>query len=190
MASEVTALLKAWGEGDQQALDALVPVVHRELHRLAHCYMSGERPGHSLQTSALVNEAYLKLVDCQRVRWQDRTHFFAVSANLMRRILVDYARSRNYLKRGAAMRLLSLNDCLDCAPRTAVDLVALDDCLNDLAVIDPRKSKVVELRFFGGLNAEETAEILQVSPQTVLRDWKMAKAWLATQMKPEKCHEC
>jgi RNA polymerase sigma-70 factor (ECF subfamily) len=175
VASGVTALLKAWGEGDQYALDALVPLVHRELRRLAHCYMSGEQPGHGLQTSALVNEAYLKLVDCQRVRWQDRTHFFAVSANLMRRILVDYARSRKYLKRGAEMRVLSLNGSLDCAPRTSVDLVALDDCLTDLSAIDPRKSKVVELKFFGGLNAEEIAEVLQVSPQTVLRDWKMAK---------------
>lgn len=190
MASEVTALLKAWGEGDQHALDALVPLVHRELRRLAHCYMGGEQPGHSLQTSALVNEAYLKLVDCQRVRWQDRTHFFAVSANLMRRILVDYARSRNYLKRGAAMRSLSLNDCLDCASAATVDLVALDDCLNDLAAIDSRKSKVVELRFFGGLKTEEIADLLQVSPQTVLRDWRMAKAWLAAQMKRGKRHEC
>ncbi len=188
-ACEVTALLKAWGEGDQHALDALVPLVHRELRRLAHCYISGERRGHSLQTSALVNEAYLKLVDCQRVRWHDRTHFFAVSANLMRRILVDFARSRNYLKRRAAMRPLSLNDCLDCSPGATVDLVALDDCLNDLAAIDSRKSKVVELKFFGGFNTEEIANVLQVSPQTVQRDWKMAKAWLATQMKRGKRRE-
>jgi RNA polymerase sigma-70 factor (ECF subfamily) len=188
MSSDVTALIKAWGEGDDQALEALLPLVHSELHCLAHRYMAGERSGHSLQTSALVNEAYLKLVDCRRVRWQDRTHFFAVSANLMRRILVDYARSRNYLKRGGAMRRLPLNDGLDDSPAMSVDLVALDDCLNDLAAIDFRKSRVVELKFFGGLDTEEIAQALQVSPQTVLRDWRMAKAWLVTQMKRGETH--
>lgn len=188
MSSDVTALLKAWGAGDEQAFYTLLPLVHSELHCLAHRYMVGERAGHSLQTSALVNEAYLKLVDCRRVRWQDRTHFFAVSANLMRRILVDYARSRNYLKRGGAMRRLPLNDGLDDSPATSVDLVALDDCLNDLAAIDFRKSRVVELKFFGGLNTEEIGQALQVSPQTVLRDWRMAKAWLVTQMKRGKTH--
>src|SRR6266446_5075990 len=175
---EITRLLVAWGDGDQSALEELAPLVHDELHRLAHHYMGGERPGHTLQSTALVNEAYLRLVDSSRVRWQNRTHFIAVSAQLMRRILVDFARSRGYVKRGASVRPLSLEKALDFSQPTTPDLVALDAALNTLAAIDPRKSQVIELRFFGGLTAEETAEVLKVSPDTVLRDWKLAKVWL------------
>lgn len=182
-ASEVTCLLVAWRQGDQAALDALIPLVHQELRRLAHRYMAGERQGHTLQTTALVNEAYMRLVDCRQVRWQDRTHFFAVSAQLMRRILVDFARSRHYQKRGAGACHVPLNENLDLGAQEGPDLVALDEALETLAAFDPRKTKVVELKFFGGLNVEEIAEVLQVSPQTVLRDWKLAKSWLRRKMK-------
>jgi RNA polymerase sigma factor (TIGR02999 family) len=175
---QVTELLLAWSQGQPSALEELLPLVHNELQRLAHHYMAGQRPGHTLQTTALVNEAYLRLVDCSRVRWQNRAHFFAVSAQLMRRILVDFARSRGYLKRGAGVRALSLEKSPDIFQSTDPDVVALDDALNALAAIDPRKSQVIELRFFGGLTAEETAEVLKVSPDTVLRDWKLAKVWL------------
>jgi RNA polymerase sigma factor (TIGR02999 family) len=183
MGADVTALLAAWGRGDRTALDELVPIVHQELRRLAHRYMAGQKPGRTLQSTALVNEAFLRLVACDRVRWQDRTHFFAVSANLMRRILVDYARSRNYQKRGAGMRPVTLNDDLDASPTRGPDLVALDDALEELAAIDPRKSKVVELKFFGGLTAEEIATVLGVSEPTVLRDWKLARSWLKRELK-------
>jgi RNA polymerase sigma factor (TIGR02999 family) len=175
---QVTELLLAWSQGQSSALEELLPLVHNELQRLAHHYMAGQRPGHTLQTTALVNEAYLRLVDCSRVRWQNRAHFFAVSAQLMRRILVDFARSRGYLKRGAGVRALSLEKSPDIFQSTDPDVVALHDALNALAAIDPRKSQVIELRFFGGLTAEETAEVLKVSPDTVLRDWKLAKVWL------------
>src|SRR3954454_3545096 len=144
VAADVTTLLAAWGEGDQAAFDRLVTIVHQELRRLAHCYMAGQRPGCTLESTALVNEAFLRLVNCGRVCWQDRTHFFAVSANLMRRVLVDYARSRNYQKRGAGIRPLALNEALDYPPETSSDLLPLDDCLNALAEFDPRKSRVVE----------------------------------------------
>jgi len=183
MSGDVTVLLAAWGRGDQAALDRLVPLVHQELRRLAHRYMAGQRNGRSLQSTVLVNEAFLRLVECQRVRWQDRTHFFAVSANLMRRVLVDYARSRNYQKRGAGVRPVPLNDELDGSPQRTADLVALDDALNALAAIDPRKSKIVELKFFGGLTTEEIAGVLHISEQTILRDWKLAKSWLQREMK-------
>ena len=183
MDADVTVLLAAWGRGDKAALDELVALVHRELRRLAHRYMAGQQGVRTLQTTALVNEAFLRLVDCQRVRWQDRTHFFAVSANLMRRILVDYARSRNYRKRGSGVRPIAFNEELDCSPERTADLIALDDALNALAAIDQRKSKVVELKFFGGLTTEEIAEVLQVSEPTVLRDWKLAKSWLQREMK-------
>jgi RNA polymerase sigma factor (TIGR02999 family) len=183
LAAEVTTLLLAWGQGDKAALNALIPVVHKELRRLAHRYMAAERTGHTLQTTALVNEAYVRLVDCRQVRWQDRTHFFAVSAQLMRRILVDFARSRRYQKRGAGARPVSLDENLAVGREKSADLVALDDALNALASIDIRKSKVVELKFFGGLTVEEIAEVLQVSQQTVLRDWKLAKSWLLREMK-------
>ncbi len=183
MGSDPTALLLAWGRGDQTALNELIPLVHQELRRLAHHYMAGEHPAYTLQTTALVDEAYLRLVDCRQVCWHDRAHFLAVSANLMRRILVDYARVRRYKKRGAGVRPVSLDENLDYAPQKGADLVALDDSLEALAAIDPRKSKVVELKFFGGLKTEEIAEVLQVSPQTVLRDWKLAKSWLVREMK-------
>jgi len=182
-APEVTSLLLAWGQGDKAALDALVPLVHQELRRLAHRYMAGERTGHTLQTTALVNEAYLRLVDCRQVRWQDRTHFFAVSAQLMRRILVDFARSRHYQKRGAGVRPVSLDENLVLGDEKTADLVALDDALETLTGVDPRKGKVVELKFFGGLTVEEIAEVLQVCPNTVLRDWKLARSWLLREMK-------
>ena len=175
---EVTQLLLAWSQGEQGALDKLIPFVHEELARLAHYYMSGERVGHTLQTTALVNEAYLRLVDLGQVRWQNRVHFFAVSAHLMRRILVDFARSRNYLKRGGAVQQVSLAEEMVISEDHQEDLIAIDEALNALAAIDERKSKVVELRFFGGLTEEETAEVLKVSSETVTRDWRLAKVWL------------
>ena len=174
----VTQLLIAWSEGNQAALDRLAPLVHQELHRLARRCMSRERPGHTLQTTALVNEAYLRLVDQKQVRWQNRTHFFAIAAQLMRRILVDYARRRRYQKRGGGALQVSLAEAESLPHERATDLVALDEALDRLAEIDPRKCQVVELRFFGGLNIEETAEVLKVSPTTVEREWVMAKAWL------------
>lgn len=174
----VTELLFAWGNGDRSALDDLVPLVHQELRRLARLQMRGERDNHTLQTTALVNEAFVRLVDLRRIRWQDRAHFLALSARLMRRILVDHARSRNYQKRGGDVDMVTLDDLVVAAPQRGADLVALDDALEVLARVDPRKSQVVELRFFGGLSAEETAETLNVSPETVLRDWRLAKVWL------------
>jgi RNA polymerase sigma factor (TIGR02999 family) len=177
MQSEVSALLRAWSEGDRGALDRLTPIVYEELHRLARRHMRGERPGHSLQTTALVNEAYLKLADYKRMDWQDRAHFFAVSAQVMRRILVDRARRRN-VKRGGGVQHVSLDDATVVAAAGGTDLVALDDAMNALAEISPRKVQVVEMRFFGGLSVEETAAVLKVSSVTVMRDWNSAKAWL------------
>jgi RNA polymerase sigma-70 factor, ECF subfamily len=178
LSPEVTQLLLAWSQGEQEALDKLIPFVYEELRRLAHYYMSGEGAGHTLQTTALVNEAYLRLVDMGQVQWQNRAHFFAVSAQLMRRILVDFARSRNYLKRGGAIQQLSLVEEMVISEDFQEDLIALDEALNALAIMDERKSKVVELRFFGGLTEEETAEVLKVSSETVTRDWRLAKVWL------------
>ncbi len=179
---EITQWLVAWSDGDETALDQLIPLVHEELRRLAKRYMRQERRrerhGITLQTSALVNEAYLRLIDAGNVQWQNRAHFFAISAQLMRRILVDYARSRNYVKRGGEALRVSLEEAADFSEEQAPDLVALDDALNGLARIDERKSRVVELRFFGGLSVEETAEVLKVSPDTVMRDWRLAKSWL------------
>ncbi len=175
---EVTQLLKAWGTGDDKALDQLTPVVQQELHRLAHRCMSRERPGHTLQTTALVNEVYLRLVDVNAVEWQDRAHFFAISARMMRRILTDFARSRNYQKRGAGAVQVSFDEALIVSPEKDGDIMALDEALTELAVLYPRQSQVVELRFFGGLEMKETAEALKVSPETVKRDWRFAKAWL------------
>ena len=186
---EVTEMLVAWSNGDESALERLIPLVHDELHRLAHRYMNQERPGHMLQTTALVNEAYLRLVDSSHVRWQNRAHFFAVSAKLMRRILVDFARSRNYLKRGGNPVQVSLDKVFAITPEQDPDVVALDEALNALAAIDERKSRVVELRFFGGLNIEETAEVLNVSPDTVMRDWRLAKVWLLRELSAEKPDE-
>lgn len=182
--SEVTRLLIAWRDGDRAALDRLVPVVYGELRRLAHRQMRGERAGHTLQTTALVNEAYLRLVGgSDRVRWQNRVHFFAISAQLMRRILVDAARARGSLKRGGKAVHLSLEDAPAVTQQPHADLVALDDALTALAAFDARKSQVVELRYFGGLTVDETAEALHVSPETVMRDWNMAKLWLLRELK-------
>ncbi len=182
---EVTRLLQAWCHGDRAALDQLIPLVHDELHRLAHQYMVHEAAGHMLQTTALVNEAYLRLIDASRIEWQNRAHFFAISANLMRRILVDFARSRRYKKRRASTRDAHLD--LDRGQinqfQAGPDIIALDDALQALAAFDPRGARVVELRFFGGLTVEETAEVLAVSPKTVKRDWAAAKVWLLGQMK-------
>jgi RNA polymerase sigma-70 factor (ECF subfamily) len=174
---DVTAILRAWSEGDRSALDRLTPIVYAELHRLARQYMWRERSGHSLQASALVNEAYMRLIDCTRMQWQNRAHFFAVSAQLMRRILVDHARRRN-LKRGGGVPHVSLDDAALVGDDVGTDLVALDDAMEALGRIDPRKVKVVEMRFFGGLTVEETAAVLNVSSVTVMRDWSSAKAWL------------
>jgi len=179
---DVTGLLLAWGEGDQTALNRLMPLVHDELHRMAHRYMSGEREGHTLQTTALVNEAYLRLVDSGRVRWKNRAHFFAISAQVMRRILVDFARSRRYQKRGGNAIHLALDQAPEISPEKDPDLLALDEALTALAAIDQRKEKIVELRFFGGLSVKETAEVLKVSPDTVMRDWKMAQVWLLREL--------
>jgi RNA polymerase sigma factor (TIGR02999 family) len=174
---EISRLLRAWSEGDQQALDSLTPIVYNELHRLARQYMRRERAGHSLQATALVNEAYLRLVDYKRMQWQNRAHFFAVSSQLMRRILVEHARRHN-LKRGAGLPHVSLEEAVVGGGGDGPDMVALDDALNELAKLDPRKVQVVEMRFFGGLSVEETAEVLKVSSVTVMRDWSTAKAWL------------
>ncbi|MET0645661.1 MAG: sigma-70 family RNA polymerase sigma factor [Pyrinomonadaceae bacterium] len=183
--SNVTQLLAAWSAGDTAALDELTPVIQHELHRLASRQMAGERPGHILQPTALVNEAYMRLVSWKEVQWQNRAHFFGVAAQMMRRILVDHARAHEAEKRGGEFQKLSLDENLDAAgaPRD-VNLVALDDALNRLAEMDPQKSKIVELRFFGGLSVEETAEVLGVSAPTVKRQWRMAKAWLYGQVKP------
>lgn len=175
---EVTQLLLAWSEGDEAALDRLVSLVYAELRILAKRYMRRERPEHTLQATALINEAYLRLIDAKRVRWQDRAHFFGVAARLMRQILVDFARERGYQKRGGAVRQVSLDEALVVGKKQDEDLVALDEALSALAETDLRKSQVVELRFFGGLSIEETAEALKVSPETVRRDWRLAKSWL------------
>jgi RNA polymerase sigma factor (TIGR02999 family) len=176
--AKVTQLLMAWSEGDQAALETLTPFVHEELRRLAHHYMKGERPGHTLQTTALVNEAYLKLIDQKRLKFKNRSQFFALAATLMRHILVDHARDRQSLKRGGGALRVSLEKALIVSGDRNEDLVALDDALVRLATVDVRKSKVVELRFFGGLSVEETAEALDVSAVTVMREWRVAKAWL------------
>ena len=181
-AHEVTQLLRAWSEGDQEALDKLTPLVYEELHRAAHRYIARERPGHTLETTELVNEIYLRLVDIREVTWQDRAHFLAVCARLMRRVLTDFARSRAYLKRGGDSPRVALDEALLVSREPRADLVALDDSLNALAAIDLRKSRVVELRFFGGPSVEETAEALKISSKTVDRDWKVARLWLMQEM--------
>ena len=183
---QVTKLLQAWGQGQDAALDELLPVVHQELRRLARRYMFGERPSHTLQTTALVNEAYLRLVNSRQVNWQNRAHFFAISAQLMRRILVDSARARGGQKRGGGIPKVTLDEALVGPQEKGQDLIALDDALKALSEVDPRKSRVVELRFFGGLGVEETAEVLKVHPNTVLRDWRLAKAWLKREMSKEE----
>ncbi|HEY8228670.1 MAG TPA: sigma-70 family RNA polymerase sigma factor [Pyrinomonadaceae bacterium] len=175
---EITQLLVAWSDGDESALAELTPLVYEELHRLAHHYMTGEREGHTLQTTALVNEAYVRLIDWKDVRWQNRAHFFAVSAQLMRRILVDFARSRGYQKRGGGAKAVELDEAAVIAEDRGTDMVALDEALNALAQLDERQSKVVELKFFGGLTIDEIAEVLTVSEGTIRRDWSLARAWL------------
>jgi RNA polymerase sigma-70 factor (ECF subfamily) len=179
--ANVTELLRAWGKGDRSALDQLTPIVYQELRRLAKHYLRRERTGHSLQTGALVNETYMRLVDYARIEWNDRVHFFAVSAQLMRRILVDHARRRN-LKRGAGAQHISLEEAATIEAAVPDDLVALDQAMNRLEHIDPRKARVVELRFFGGLSVDETAQSLNISSVTVIRDWTTAKAWLYREM--------
>ncbi len=180
--AEITRLLRAWSDGDQQALDRLTPLVYRELHHIAHRYMLRERQGRTLQTTALINEAYLRLVDAANVRWQDRTHFFVVSARMMRRILVDAARERAAAKRGGSSPRVDLDEVPDLAAQRGSEILALEDALEALAKLDPRKAEVIELRFYGGLSVEETAGFLKVSPQTVMRDWKLARAWLLREM--------
>jgi len=180
--ADVTSLLVAWSEGDETALALLVPKVYAELHRLAHHHMRAESPGRTLQTTALVNEAYLRLVDTRRVRWQSRAHFLGVAAQAMRRILVDAARARGARKRGGTSPRVSLDESLLPAPERGASLVALDDALTTLASVDPRKSQVVELRYFAGLGVAETAAVLGVSAETVQRDWRVAKAWLLREL--------
>jgi RNA polymerase sigma factor (TIGR02999 family) len=179
---DVTQLLKAWSNGEQEALDQLIPLVYHELHRLAHRYMGRERDAHTLQSTALVHEAYERLVDLKEMSWQNRAHFFAVSAQVMRRILVDYARARRYKKRGGEWLQVPLNEAVALFRDRRTDIVALDDALRTLAGIDSRKSRVVEMRFFGGLSNKEVAELLHVSEETVLRDWRLAKVWLLKEL--------
>jgi RNA polymerase sigma factor (TIGR02999 family) len=175
---EITQLLLAWGNGDHSALERLMPMVYEEMRKMARRYMNRQRPGHTLQTTALVNEAYLRLVDSSQVRWQNRAHFFAISAQLMRRILVDFARSRSNLKRGGGAQRVSIGEATEVSSTAGVDLVALDDALKALSAFDPRQSQIVELRYFGGLSEEEIAEALKISTRTVRREWSQARAWL------------
>jgi len=181
---EVTELLAAWGKGDEVARDQLMSLVYDELHRLAHRYMKRESPGHTLQTSALVNEAFVRLVDQKNVQWQSRAHFFGIAAQMMRRILVDYARSRNFAKRGGGAHKVSLDEGLIVSDERTAEVVNVHEALARLAAFDARKGQIVELRFFGGLSIEATAEVLEVSPGTVMRDWTLAKAWLRREMNP------
>ena len=182
VAAPVTQLLVAWGQGEQQALEELTPIVYKELRRLAQWHMNGERPGHTLQATALVNEAYLRLVDINRIQWQDRAHFFAMAARQMRRILIDAARKHGNQKRGGDAQKVSLAEGL-VVPDRPEELVALDEVLIALTQIDERRGRVVEMKFFGGLSVEEIAEVLRVSPDTVKRDWKLAKAWLGRELR-------
>jgi RNA polymerase sigma factor (TIGR02999 family) len=176
--NDITQLLVDWSKGDKLALDGLMPLVYDELHRIAGRYLRREREGHTLQTTALINEAYLRIVDQNRVNWQSRAHFFGVAAQMMRRILVDHARSHLYAKRGGGAQKLTLDEAIATPQERDLDLVALDDALTTLAQVDPQQSRIIELRFFGGLTIEETAEVIGISPATVKRDWNMAKAWL------------
>ena len=185
---DITVLLQAWRQGDEKALEQLTPQVYRELHRAAKRCMARENDGHTLQATALINELYLRLADLKLVDWQNRAHFFALCARQMRRILTDQARARQSHKRGHGAEPVSLDAVPVLAPQMSSDLVAVDDALNLLAKVDERKSQVVEMRFFGGLSVEETAEVLKVSPETVMRDWKLAKAWLLRELSGEKSH--
>jgi RNA polymerase sigma factor (TIGR02999 family) len=179
---QITELLLAWGNGERTALDTLIPLVHEELLTLARRYMARENAGHTLQSTALVNEAYLRMVDMRRVEWQNRAHFFAIAARLMRRILVDLARSKKFVKRGGGLVKVSFDEAQPSSGAPAYDVTRVDDALHALAALDPRRGKVVELRVFGGLTIEETASVLQVSSDTVTRDWKLAKAWLGREL--------
>ena len=183
---EVTELLRDWSRGDQSALDKLIPLVYDELRRLAHKHMRREKAGHVLQTSALVNEAYLRLAGESQVQWQNRAHFFGIAARLMRRILVDDARRRSFDKRGGSRIQVSLSEALSVAQEQAANVLALDDALKNLAANDARQGEIVELRFFGGLSIDETAEVLKVSPGTVMRDWTFARAWLRNEMSDDR----
>ena len=187
--AKVTGLLMRWGQGDHGALDQLIPLVHDELHRIARRCMAGERVGHSLQATALVNEAYVRLVKGKAVEWHDRAHFLAVSARVMRRILVDHARAKHYQKRGGDAARVTLDEGLVVASEPGPDFVALDEALDALAKFDERKSRVIEMRFFGGLTVEETAAVLKVSPATVMGDWRLAKAWLKREMRGDHPHD-
>ena len=184
-AQDVTQLLLAWGNGDQAAFDQLMSLVYEELRKQAQRFMRQQRPGHTLQATALVNEAYLQLIRSDQVRWQNRAHFFAISAQLMRRILVDFARARQNLKRGGAAQRITLDDTLQIAAGQPMELAALDDALRTLAKLNERQSKIVELRYFGGLSEEEVAEVLQISPRTVRRDWSLARVWLYRELNKE-----
>jgi RNA polymerase sigma factor (TIGR02999 family) len=185
--SEITQLLHDWSNGDKEALEKLTPLLYQELHRMAHRYIRRERSCHTLQTTALINEAYLRLIDCRSVSWQNRAHFFGVAARLMGRILVDFARSRNYAKRGGRTRhVVSLDEAPDVSRDRAREILALDEALQSLSVFDLRKSQIVELRFFGGMTLEETAETLGISSRTVLREWDLAKVWLSRELAAEK----
>jgi RNA polymerase sigma factor (TIGR02999 family) len=186
---EITQLLQAWRQGDERALDKLTPQVYRELHRAASRCMSQERDGHTLQTTALINELYLRLADLKLIDWQNRAHFFALCARQMRRILTDQARARQSHKRGDGAKAISLDDAPVISPEPSAELVAVEDALNQLAKVDDRKSQVVTMRFFGGLSVEETAEVLKVSPDTVARDWRLAKAWLRRELSGKKSDE-
>ena len=179
---QVTVLLQKWSDGDESALEQLTPLVYEELHRLAHQYMQREQAGHILQTSALINEAYLRLVDQPQIQWQSRAHFFGIAARLMRRILVDDARKRNSAKRGGSLIQVPLDEATNLAQEQAANVAALDEALQKLETIDARQGEIVELRFFGGLSIEETADVLKVSPGTVMRDWTFARAWLRNKM--------
>lgn len=185
---DVTQLLEAWSAGDEAALEKLLPLVYEELHRAARHYMIGERSEHTLQTTALINEVYLRLVDFQHISWQNRAQFLGICAQLMRRILIDFARSRRNQKRGGDVFHLPLDEALIVSSEPRADLIALDDALNALAAVDDRKSRVIELRFFGGLSVQETAEVLKVSPETVMRDWRLAKVWLLRKLREETHH--
>ena len=180
--TEITDLLIDWSKGDKEALEHLLPLVERELHRLAHHYMRQEQGGHLLQTTALIHETYLRLIDQNRVQWQNRAHFFGVSAQIMRRVLLNYVRDQRRLKRGGETIFVSLSEADAAAAERSIELLSLDEALEKLALLDPRKSKVVELRYFGGLSVEETAEVLQVAPITIARDWNLARAWLAREI--------
>jgi RNA polymerase sigma factor (TIGR02999 family) len=184
-APEMTALLSAWSDGDKAALEQLMPMIYQELRRLAARHLGRERLGHTLQATALVNEAYLRLIDQTRVRWQNKAHFMGIAAQMMRRILVDYARTRHYAKRGGGAPIVSLDEAAVLSLERSEELIALNDALTRLSDLDPRKGRVVELKFFGGLSVEETADVLRISPNTVLRDWRTAKAWLHRELRPD-----